>query len=114
MFHRQKAPERPVHSISTVPTSTADDQDARVRTYLVSMGIRTLLFILAALAYVLTGWVWLTLLLAIGAVVLPYPAVVLANNAGNRQSHFMVPASPTREIGTAEDQERSPGPGEHW
>ena len=43
-----------------------------------------------------------------------YPAVVLANNSSNRQSHFMVQAPPVREIGTAEDQRRSPRPGEHW
>lgn len=114
MFRRQKEPTKPVHSISSVPTSIADDQSARMRTYLISMGIRTACFILAALAYVVTGWVWLTLLLSVLAIVLPYPAVVLANNSGNRQSHFMVPATPSREIGTDEDQHRSPGAGEHW
>lgn len=85
-----------------------------MRTYLISMGIRTACFILAAVVFALTGVVWLTLLLSVAAVILPYPAVVLANNAGNRQSHFMVAATPTRQIGTPEDQERSPAAGEHW
>lgn len=114
MFRRQKEPLKPVHSISSVPTSIADDQSARMRTYLISMGVRTFCFIAAAVVFVVTGWVWVTLLLSVAAVILPYPAVVLANNSGNRQSHFMVPAQHAREIGTAEDQERSPGPGEHW
>lgn len=114
MVRRQKEPTKPVHSISTVPTSIADDQSARMRTYLISMGIRTLCFVAAAVAFVVTGWVWLTLMLSVAAVILPYPAVVLANNSGNRQSHFIVPATPTQQIGTTEDQERSPGAGEHW
>ena len=114
MSPRHKAPTRPVHSIASVPTSVADDQSARVRTYLISMGIRTLCFVVAVIVYAVTGSVWASLLLSVGAVVLPYPAVVWANNAGNRQSHFVQPASPAREIGTAEDQRRSPSAGEHW
>ncbi|MCB1252523.1 MAG: DUF3099 domain-containing protein, partial [Austwickia sp.] len=30
-----------------------------MRTYLISMGIRTLCFVAAAVAFVVTGWVWL-------------------------------------------------------
>ena len=114
MFHHRAAPSAPVHSISSVPTSVADDQSHRIRTYLLSMGIRTLCFVLAALVYAVFGSVLAAVLLGIGAIVLPYPAVVLANNSSNRQSHFMVQAPPMREIGTAEDQHRSPGAGEHW
>ena len=114
MFHHRAAPSTPVHSISSVPTSVADDQSHRVRTYLLSLGIRTLCFVLAAAVYAFTGSVIAAVLLSIAAIILPYPAVVLANNSSNRQSHFMVQAPPVREIGTAEDQRRSPRPGEHW
>lgn len=114
MRSHRKGPEKPVHSISSVPTSTADDQDARIRTYLLSMGIRTACFFIAVVIFAVAHSVWLTLIFIFAAVILPYPAVVFANNAGNRQSHFVQPASSMREIGTAEDRLRSPGPGEHW
>ena len=107
-------PRRPVQSISSVPASRRGDQDRRLRNYLISMGIRTLCFVLAAAVYAFTGSVIAAVLLSIAAIILPYPAVVLANNSSNRQSHFMVQAPPVREIGTAEDQRRSPRPGEHW
>lgn len=85
-----------------------------MRGYIISMSVRTACFVLAILVYLTLGWMWPALALMAGAVVLPYYAVVLANASANRQSHFMEPASPVREIGTAEDQHRSPGPGEHW
>ncbi len=111
---RPRGPEGTIHSISTLPTSLRDDQAERVKHYVLSMGIRTACFIAAGFFAVVVHWtpgVWLCL---IGAIILPYPAVVLANNSANKKSHFMVPATPVKEIGTAEDQERSPGPGESW
>ncbi|MEP7161418.1 MAG: DUF3099 domain-containing protein [Dermatophilaceae bacterium] len=112
MLRHKMAPR--VHSISSVPTSVADDQSRRVRTYLLSMGIRTACFVLAVAVFLIFGWVTVSILLSIAAIVLPYPAVVMANNSANRQSHFMVPTSPVREIGTSEDQDHSPRAGEHW
>lgn len=100
--------------MTALPTSLRDDQSVRVRSYIISMGIRTICFLTAGLFAVVFNWTpgaWLCL---IAAMVLPYPAVVLANNAANKRSHFMVPATPVRMIGTAEDQQRSPGPGESW
>lgn len=103
-----------MHSISALPTSLRDDQSDRIRHYVISMGIRTACFVLAGMFAVVFRWtpgVWLC---PIAAVVLPYPAVVLANNASNKKSHFIEPVTPVREIGTAEDQQRGPGPGESW
>jgi DUF3099 family protein len=105
---RLRAPKKaePVHSITTLPTSVADDQKVRVRSYLLSMGVRTLAFLAAggcvALGWTIAAWVCLG-----AAVILPYPAVIIANAAANRKSHFMEPATPWREIGTAEDRDAS-------
>lgn len=111
---RLRGPEGTVHSISALPTSLREDQDGRVRGYVISMGIRTICFIVAGVLAVATPWtpaVWLCL---IAAMVLPYPAVVLANNSANRKSHFIEPVTPIKAIGTAEDQRRGPGAGESW
>lgn len=59
--------------------SVADDQDMRVRRYLITMGIRTACFFSALLVQ---GW--LRWALVVGAVGLPYVAVVLANSVGPR------------------------------
>jgi hypothetical protein len=68
-------------SITSARTSRSDDIKRRQVKYLISMGIRTICFVLAV---VLTGplrWVMVT-----GAFVLPYFAVVIANAADGRES----------------------------
>ena len=63
-----------VHTVTTAPTSTTDDQDQRVRRYLTMMGIRVVCF---GLVFVTSGWLrWAAI---IGAVAIPYFAVVVAN-----------------------------------
>lgn len=107
-------PAHHVHSISTVPTAAGEDRDLRMRNYLLSMGIRTFCFVFAGFFIFAVPWTpgaWICL---IAAVVLPYPAVIFANATSNQKSHFAQPVTPVREIGTHEDQERSPGPGESW
>lgn len=67
-----------VHSVTTARKSLAQDQDERARRYFWTMGLRTLCFIVAlVLALVYPGW-WV-LLFFVGAAILPYVAVVLAN-----------------------------------
>ncbi len=110
----RSAPPLAVHSISAVPTSLRDDQSARVRNYVLSMGVRTACFILAGVFSMTLNWTIAAWVCVVGAVVLPYPAVVVANATSNRKSHFMESATPVREIGTAEDQVRSPGAYESW
>ncbi len=68
-----------MHTVTTAPVSVADDQDMRVRRYLITMGIRTVCFFSALLV---EGW--LRWALVLGAVALPYVAVVLANCVGPR------------------------------
>jgi hypothetical protein len=63
-----------VFRITTAGQSLSDDQRSRTKRYLVSMTIRTLCFIGAVLAP--PPWRWI---LFVGALVLPYIAVVMAN-----------------------------------
>ena len=69
---------RPV-AITELPLSPKQEQDARMRRYLIMMGIRVLC--LVACLFV-SGW-WL-LIPALGAVFLPFVAVVLANAVSRR------------------------------
>lgn len=66
-------------SITSLPRSPQDDRRSRMLQYSLAMGIRTVCIVLCIFV---RGW-WL-LLPAIGAIVLPYIAVVLANAAGSR------------------------------
>lgn len=61
-------------SITSLPRSPQDDRRSRMINYTVAMSIRTVCILLCL---VVPGW-WL-LIPAIGAIVLPYIAVVLAN-----------------------------------
>ncbi len=71
----------------------ADEQGARMRRYLVVMGFRGICFVLAIIT---TGWVrWA---FVVGAVVLPYIAVVLANAVGPRFGDTVAPVRPHTEI----------------
>lgn len=94
--------------------SVRDDQSVRIRNYIVSMGIRTGCFILSGFFAMVMSWTAAAWICVVAAVVLPYPAVVVANATNNRKSHFMEPVTPVREIGTPEDQMRSPGAYESW
>lgn len=86
-----------VHTVTSAPTSSTDDQDQRVRRYLTMMGIRVACF---GLLFVTTGWMrWAAIA---GAVVLPYFAVVVANavrpsQTGTIEAVTPVP-DPTRRL----------------
>ncbi len=62
----------------------SEDIARRQRRYLIMMGVRTVLFITAVLFFV-NHLGWLTAFPAVGAIVIPYFAVVLAN-AGREPS----------------------------
>ena len=61
-------------SVSDVGQSLSKDQSSRAKRYFISMMVRTLCFILAVITP--SPFRWIALL---GAVVLPYVAVVVAN-----------------------------------
>lgn len=64
----------PVYRITTARPSVADDQQVRIRGYVISMSIRIVCFVLAVIA---SGWLRWTFV--VGAVFIPYLAVVFAN-----------------------------------
>ncbi|NHC45411.1 DUF3099 domain-containing protein [Motilibacter aurantiacus] len=64
----------PVYQITGAARGLQEDQGGRARRYAISMGIRTVCFLLAV---VTDGW--LRWAFVAGAVALPYLAVVLAN-----------------------------------
>lgn len=74
-----------MHRITTVPEPLADDVARRTRRYLVQMGIRIVCFLAAVLTWGVIppalSWV-----LLVGAIVLPYVAVILANAGRERRS----------------------------
>jgi Protein of unknown function (DUF3099) len=75
---RTRRESEPVR-ITTAPTNHHDDLDRRRRRYVFSMAIRTACFVGAVLV---DGWFrWI---LVVGAFILPYIAVVMANVASPR------------------------------
>ena len=66
----------PQQSVTSLPMSPDQERRTRMRKYTIAMSIRLVCFILCIFSH---GW-W-QLIFIIGAVVLPYIAVVLANTA---------------------------------
>jgi Protein of unknown function (DUF3099) len=89
--------EPQIQSVTSAPQSLHDEQRSRIRRYLVTMGIRTACFLLAAW----TGasgrpwWIWGSF--ALFAVVLPYVAVVMANAVRPRVAGMVRPATPSSD-----------------
>jgi len=76
--------------ITTAGTSRADDIARRQRRYVFSMAVRTVCFISA----VLVGPGWLRWVLVVGALVLPYVAVVMANAVTTKSDEFALRVGP--------------------
>ena len=77
-------PSEPVFSVTGLPSSLKEDQAERMHRYLLSMGIRTVSFILAVIALAVLHWTIIGWVLVVAAVVLPYIAVVAANATRSR------------------------------
>jgi predicted tellurium resistance membrane protein TerC len=83
-------------SVTSLPASPTDERRVRMIKYSVAMGIRMLCII--AMLFV-QGW-WLILCVA-GAILLPYFAVIVANNAAPpRRAHVETPSSIVRFPGS--------------
>lgn len=87
-------------SITSLPRSPQDDRRSRMIQYSVAMTIRTICLLLCL---VVPGW-W-RLLPAVGAIVLPYIAVVLANATISRPT-----AEVLRPGGIVRRDPSAPGP----
>jgi hypothetical protein len=66
------------HVVTEARPGLSDDISYRERRYLIMMGIRTVCFITALLLFVNHAG-WLTAIPAVGALVIPYFAVIFAN-----------------------------------
>ena len=80
-------------SVTSLPQSPQDEARSRVRHYAITMGIRTVCFILMAVVYPVGWW---TFVFAAGAIFLPYIAVISAN-AGSDSIPTAV-ESPVQEL----------------
>ena len=90
-----------VVSITSAPQTYAEEVSARQRRYLISMGIRVACFVGA----VAVGPGFLRWLLVIGAVFLPYIAVVMANRVTPRP-----PGDAPEAPGPGHERQLPPGP----
>ena len=68
----------PVYSITSAKSGHSDDIGSRELRYGISMGIRTLCFVGAVVAWQTVGG-WVPWVLLVGALVLPYTSVIFAN-----------------------------------
>jgi Flp pilus assembly protein TadB len=83
---------REVYSISPATEGHSDDLHRRRRNYLVSMGLRVVLFPVAALLF--EGWLRLVMLAFV--LVMPGIAVIFANNSGARRQGSSKATTPER------------------
>jgi Flp pilus assembly protein TadB len=99
LLHRRSARE-PVYQISGARRGIREDVNSRTRRYLVSMGIRTVCFVLAVVTHGWLRWTFVAL-----ALLLPYLSVVFAN--GGRERAIDIPpegqAEDRRAIGGTSD-----------
>ena len=74
--------DQEVFSITSASTSQSEEIGKRQKRYAISMGIRTLCFVLAVAFW--SHVLWLAVVFIAGALLLPYTSVILAN-AGVRE-----------------------------
>jgi hypothetical protein len=93
--------------ITTASPSRAADIAARQKRYVLAMSFRTVCFV-AAIFVTLT---WARVILIIGALVLPYVAVVMANAAASKSDDYALldGRSGNRQLPSAEEAGRDPG-----
>jgi hypothetical protein len=93
--------------ITTASASRDADIAARQKRYLLAMGFRTLCFVAA----IFVTPVWLRVVLVIGALVLPYVAVVMANAGSTKSDGFALldGASGARELPGPDESARTRG-----
>ncbi|HEY3529063.1 MAG TPA: DUF3099 domain-containing protein [Nocardioides sp.] len=101
---RPKRREPPPVRITTASAGAGADIASRQKRYVITMGIRTLCFlVVAGLAISHLGPGWLPWIFVIGAVALPYVAVVMANAASTKSDGFEL------RDGSSQDRQLPPG-----
>lgn len=91
--------------MTTARRSPKEDRDARLRSYLIAMAIRTVSFPLAVWA-LLNDWIIIGLVFAAAATFLPQVAVTLANAIDRRTTGGGAPLSPTQALPPAGEAHR--------
>ncbi len=84
-----RAEDQDVYRITSAAGSHTADMQQRAGRYLVSMLIRTICVVLVIVVPGPLRWVF-----AVGAVVLPYVAVIAANSVGDRRERPVPPPPP--------------------
>ena len=105
MSHSGRPPS--VHVVTQAHRSLSDDIAYRQRRYLLMMGIRAICFVIAVVLFV-NHFGWLAAIPAVGAIFIPYFAVVFANGGrepdntrGFMEYHPNLPS--TRDYGTSSE-----------
>ena len=103
--------------VTQARTSMTDDINYRQRRYLLMMGIRAACFVIAVVMFI-NHLGWLTVIPAIGAIFIPYFAVVFANGGrepnntrGFMEYHANLPASRDPATPPSQNGHRSAPPG---
>ena len=98
--------------VTEAPRPMSEDIAYRQRRYLIMMGIRLACFVIAVVLFV-NGARWFTAIPAVGAIVIPYFAVVFANGgrepSGRSSFRPYEPNLPQRYVPPAEDGEADTG-----
>lgn len=96
------AKQQSVSAITALPRSPQDDRRSRMTKYLIAMGIRVVCIILC---FFVQGW-WL-LVPALGAIVLPYLAVIFANVGSEPGGNVLRPGAlvPVRQQPIVPDED---------
>ncbi|MCW2845359.1 MAG: hypothetical protein JWN22_3275 [Nocardioides sp.] len=97
--------------ITTAASSRDADINARQKRYLLSMSIRSICFI-GAVSTAIAGITWLWPWLIAAALILPYVAVVMANNSSTKSDGFELLDSTygRRELESGTESGRHDGP----
>jgi len=110
VFPRRRAD---VYTVTDAPVPLSQDIGYRQRRYLLSMGVRTVCFVTAVIAAAAGAPFWVALLLVVGATVLPYVSVVMANGGREPQPRMEPtddPAGSAPRLGTDRKQISGPPP----
>jgi Flp pilus assembly protein TadB len=103
MARTKRGGDPPVR-ITTASAGAEADIASRQKRYVITMGVRTLCFVaVAVLAMTHLGPGWLPWIFVIGAVFLPYVAVVMANAASTKSDGFEL------LDGSSQDRQLPPG-----
>ncbi|MGI6877545.1 DUF3099 domain-containing protein [Microbacterium sp. gxy059] len=102
-----KKHKQPAQSATSIETSPHDDETSRMKQYALTMGVRTLCVVLM---FVVQPWGWHTLLFALLGAVLPYFAVIVANQAqAGRVTTAVPPATSPRALPAPEPRDDAEG-----